>query len=388
MARMIHFLKNARHNVIALKYLFEQEKNSQSNLNLRKKIWCLLHGFSSEKYELYDFKRNNYRLYLSDFKRRKTAKINGPYSLLINDKKLFSKVLPATNLTAEIYGHVKDGKIILANRERSFDEFCDFLAGQKKLIIKKLRSGAGKGIYRLSNENGHFCLDGKSTSLNTLSDFIKTLSDHLIVEHLTQVDYAKIIYPGTIIIIRIITMHDTDTDHVFIPIAVHKFGSDKTKPVDNVRNGGVTSLIDLNTGRLEKAAYHHENNKKIEWIQTHPDTNVKIEGTVIPHWDKFKNNVLEVAQSEDELKYVGWDVVVMDNGIKIIEGNNYSDVNILQIYQPLLVDDRVRKFYQYPWHYLGRLDRLFYDAQFQPIIGIQTFSGTSIQKEQHKRDDQ
>lgn len=45
--------------------------------------------------------------------------------------------------------------------------------------------------------------------------------------------------------------------------------------------------------------------------------------------------------------YVGWDIIVTDDGYKIIEGNNYSDVNLLQIHRPLLADPRVRRFYLY-----------------------------------------
>ncbi|MFD1362323.1 sugar-transfer associated ATP-grasp domain-containing protein [Lentibacillus salinarum] len=344
---MIKLLKNARCNLIALRYLLEQEKNNNSNPNLGKKAWCLIQGFSSDKYGLYNFEKNNYKLYLSDFKRRKTAKINGPYSLIINDKNLFSKIFLEHNVTAETYGKVKNGKIILNNRSCTLDEFCGFVVEQKKLIIKKFSGGGGKGIYRLTYENDNFYLDYNSITSDTLKEFVRTLPNHLIVEHLSQAAYSNKIYSGTINSIRIITMRDPETDKVFIPVAVHKFGSEKTKPVDNVWKGGMTALVDLEKGRLGKAAYHQENNSKIEWVQTHPDTNVKIEGTVIPNWEHVKNKVIEVAKSEDNLRYVGWDVVVTDTGMKIIEGNNYSDVNILQIHQPLLKDERVRKFYKY-----------------------------------------
>lgn len=39
--------------------------------------------------------------------------------------------------------------------------------------------------------------------------------------------------------------------------------------------------------------------------------------------------------------------VVTDEGVKVIEGNNYSDVNILQIHQPLLNNEKVKRFYKY-----------------------------------------
>jgi hypothetical protein len=38
-------------------------------------------------------------------------------------------------------------------------------------------------------------------------------------------------------------------------------------------------------------------------------------------------------------------VVVTEDGFRILEGNNFSDVNLLQIHGPLLKDERVAAFY-------------------------------------------
>lgn len=344
---LFKMLKKAMFNFIAVKYLMSEELKSKSNVNVFKKIWCLINGFSSSKYEIYNLKKNNYKWYLSDFARRKTAKINGSYSLIINDKRLFDKIFTIGNLTARIYGEIKNGDIILENKKRSFNHLIAKITKHSSLIIKKLQGGGGKGIYRVSCKEKTLYLDDTPITRKKFKEFTETLSNHLIMENLTQASYSNEIYSGTINSIRIITMIDPTTNEPFIPIAVHKFGSEKTKPVDNVWKGGMTALIDLESGRLGKSAYHHENNNKIEWKAAHPDTNKVIEGTIIPNWQRVIDKILEVARFEDNLKYVGWDVVVTDSGIKIIEGNNYSDVNILQIHQPLLKDERVKKFYRY-----------------------------------------
>jgi hypothetical protein len=46
------------------------------------------------------------------------------------------------------------------------------------------------------------------------------------------------------------------------------------------------------------------------------------------------------------LPYVGWDVVVTDDGIRILEGNSNSGLDGIQHYGPLLADPRVRRFYE------------------------------------------
>jgi hypothetical protein len=38
--------------------------------------------------------------------------------------------------------------------------------------------------------------------------------------------------------------------------------------------------------------------------------------------------------------------VVTEDGFRILEGNKYPDVHILQVHRPLLADDRIRAFYR------------------------------------------
>src|SRR5699024_8270978 len=125
---------NIMNDYSSLRYLINQEKGSKANISSFKKIWCLLRGFSSAKYELYNFYENNYKDYLSDFNRQRTAKINGSYSLIINDKKLFSRVFNENNMTAKVYGAIRNGQIWLNNNKVSFEAFLEFLS-EKKLII-------------------------------------------------------------------------------------------------------------------------------------------------------------------------------------------------------------------------------------------------------------
>jgi len=67
----------------------------------------------------------------------------------------------------------------------------------------------------------------------------------------------------------------------------------------------------------------------------------------MPNWDLIKNEILNAASKIPFIHYIGWDVVITDDGYKVIEANNYSDVNLLQVHQPLLRDDRVLEFFKY-----------------------------------------
>ncbi len=80
-------------------------------------------------------------------------------------------------------------------------------------------------------------------------------------------------------------------------------------------------------------------------LSVHPDTGVEITGTKLPHWEYVTSKLLEVCREMAYIPYVGWDIVITERGFTVIEGNNYPDLGH-QYYGPLLVDPRVRAFYE------------------------------------------
>src|SRR5699024_12780989 len=96
--KIYNLLKKVIINIVCLRYLFNEEKTSKSNLGFIKKIKYLTKGFSSEKYYLYNFKENNNRKYLSDYQKKKTYKINNTYLIVIDNKILYEKKLKNNKL--------------------------------------------------------------------------------------------------------------------------------------------------------------------------------------------------------------------------------------------------------------------------------------------------
>jgi len=57
--------------------------------------------------------------------------------------------------------------------------------------------------------------------------------------------------------------------------------------------------------------------------------------------------VLAAAASSVTHRYVGWDVAVDADGVPvIIEGNNNTDLDLLQVHGGLLADPTVRRFFE------------------------------------------
>lgn len=96
--------------------------------------------------------------------------------------------------------------------------------------------------------------------------------------------------------------------------------------VDNGGSGGVLVPIDINSGKLCKHGF--DNTGKI--YTAHPDSNVIFENFQIPRWDEIQQLSKELMEKIPNLKYVGWDISITDQGLTIVEGNSRAMFGGLQ----------------------------------------------------------
>jgi hypothetical protein len=126
-------------------------------------------------------------------------------------------------------------------------------------------------------------------------------------------------------------------------LAAHRFGVNRSAPTDNYARGGVHARIDLATGRLSHAVGNPKFNPGTH--ASHPDTGERIEGVEIPNWPSAMQAILDLAGAFGFLTFVGWDVIATNDGVVVIEGNNPPS-RAVQMWQPFLTDERVRRFFE------------------------------------------
>lgn len=118
--------------------------------------------------------------------------------------------------------------------------------------------------------------------------------------------------------------------------------SRKGKFADNFHHEGIAALIDIKTGIVYTTGVDRNWNRYV----LHPDSKKQIVGFKVPHWSEIINTVKKAAMVHPEVRYVGWDVMIKENGqIVLIEGNPGADPDVTQIedqvgkwplYEPLL----------------------------------------------------
>ena len=97
--------------------------------------------------------------------------------------------------------------------------------------------------------------------------------------------------------------------------------------VDNFHNHGIGATIDIDTGIVFTKGVDAEFNRYI----VHPDSGKAIVGFKIPMWEELVAMLKEAALLVPDVRYVGWDVVVRENDVCLVEGNFESTVYTLEV---------------------------------------------------------
>ena len=315
----------------------------------REILAAWLRGFRGDRNLIYDFEKYPHDAYLSDYERNiKTRKIDMPHQNMIDDKLVFDFIISALNTpTPRLYAAQLHESFV------SFSEYPDLeslLEAEKNLVIKP-RFGSGGDRVRFVSHRDSLLINGQPARDLRLSP------NDLVVGLVEQHPYATQIFPGATNTMRLLTIWDYEDDQPFICFAVHRFGTFNSAPLDGWNRGGLSARIDLQTGQMGSAVLRPTlwNPKKpargslanaVVWCDRHPDTGQQIEGVQVPHWESVRSAVIAAAAQLRFLPYIGWDVIVTERDLCVIEANSRTDVHFLQVHDPFLIDERTARFFE------------------------------------------
>lgn len=337
----------------------KEVSNPHFNGDLRRRLSLYRHGFLTRSDTIYDFEKYGFDQYLSDSSRYiRTPTINGKFAEALNNKLFtywmldrFQDRLPV------LFSVVNGGYYYPTNEEEpTHIQPCAGRAGERVLsklrekgavVLKGIKGGRGEQIHLCKWNNGQCEVNGKQVQKSEFKSRINDLEESIVTEFETQMDYSANIYPETMNTIRILTMVDPETREPFIAIAVHRFGSKQSGHVDSWSQGGLCAEVDISSGTLSQGVQLRQNDQ-IKWHETHPDSDSRIQGIQVPEWNSIKQSLLKITKHINYIDYAGWDLLITGQGeFKIIEVNNYTDVDLLQVHRPLLADNQIRKFYRF-----------------------------------------
>lgn len=197
----------------------------------------------------------------------------------------------------------------------------------KTVVVKDVESTAGRGVQFLTiseSGDGNVIVDGEEWDI-WFSNRAK-LGSIYIEDYLVQHEAINRVSPTGLNTIRVITLIEDGE----VKILGAAFRISVNSKLDNFSAGNLAADVDVKTGIVRKGGI-----RKLaacdQYHDLHPITSMPIKGLKIPHWEKIKTLVDEAAKVIPEVRTIGWDIAVLDDGPFLIEGNSKWNKDTWQI---------------------------------------------------------
>ena len=223
----------------------------------------------------------------------------------LGDKNMCDFLFPGENIVHSILKNI-NGYYYYEGKPVSEDEAIELCQNIGEVIVKPAKGFKGLGVKLVTIQNG--VTDFENMSIGQL--FKKYKKDFLIQARVKQHKDMARLNPTSLNTLRILSYRSGM--EVLIIYSVVRIGR-SGQVVDNQSAGGISTVIGKD-GRLGKTAFGGYAEDNIEYT----DSGVKLDGFVIPSFDKAIEMVKRLHLKLPYFNIVGWDVAIQDDGEPVI----------------------------------------------------------------------
>lgn len=327
--------------------MFIKDLISNNNVPLKQKIWAYKKGFLSSRINTYQINELNYINHMPDFDYYKLHPIDGMYSSWIDDKLTIKYILSSFDeYLPKYYFQLEDDEILRLidcplDIASDMNGVLELLKKERNLALKTISGSLGEGFYKLSHIDGVFYINTKAYDINDVETLFSSLKGYLITEYVNSHDSIRKIYDVTPNTIRIQVIRDKNKEPKIIGSFI-RFGTQQSGVLETPLSGGIIAGIDLKDGKTFDPNVVIDHN--LQSIKLHPDTKEKLEIT-IPNWSELTSKIEEISSYIPQLTYLGFDIIVTNEGFKIIEINSLTAPTVISYYYPLFAEEYSRKYF-------------------------------------------
>lgn len=315
--------------------------------------WAHSRGFLAESAVAYNLTDENIDSYLSDYDYFRIWPLNSWERIWINDKLTMKHIFYGTEfdqyMPEYFYYKANDGLKPLMDcpkeyRTADVKNVLGLVRAKQKIACKPCNGSLSKGFFQLTYENGDYYLNGEKTAGGGIKRFIEQHNNYVYTEFFRPEKSMEEIFP-LIHTMRVLVINQHG-DNPQIAGAYLRFGTKSTGYAnytncsDNVEYVYDVN-IDLKTGKYFGGTKVYADH--LEQSPCHPDTGILAEGK-LECWNEIKNMVLSISKYINLCEYLGFDVCVTSEGIKIMEINSHSGIKHIQLRRPLL-EGWTREYY-------------------------------------------
>lgn len=334
------------------------------SMTAEQKKWAMERGFFPGRIELYGLTEENYRNYLPDWHYFMMHPLNHHFKIWVNDKLTLKYVLNSCGCESSMpkyYLYVEnDGKYTYLMDAPDYiakdKDFVMNLLKETGILALKPNSGTsgGLGFIKLELVNGELFENNKKINFDRFEEIVSMMRNYIVTEYVKQHDDLAKIWPDSECTLRVIMGKGvTDNNYAkpewFCTVCYARFGSSLSGGASNLSSGGIGIAFDYETGKYKDFAIRYkkfceDGNVK---LKEHPDTHVEWSKESLPNWDKVKEMLECICSHVSSLSYLGFDVIVTNDGMKICEINTHPASDYVQVAcAPILCNEKAVEFFE------------------------------------------
>lgn len=324
-----------------------------SNIPLKYRIWAVLHGFNPEAAWFKGINNENKDDFLKDYTYYKNTPYNDPQYMYMVSKDHFRETLKDYHdYLPKYFAEIKNNRIEPKDAWKHQNE-CDgadsiikLLEEENTLALKRVsgRSGLGFVVARFKSKD-LFTFNDVSYNYQEAKRYINSLDGYIVSEFVQQCSLYEKIWSKTTHTLRIQTCNVL-TGKAEAVFAFLRLGSSKALHfVSHINEQGIyTAIIDIETGQT-KVVLCPDELGRATYVTKHPDTGENLLCPV-PNWNYIVSKCLEMHDNKlSNLSWLGWDIMITDNGFKILEINTLSGLVGVEAIDPILASDRLKPYF-------------------------------------------
>ncbi len=206
------------------------------------------------------------------------------------------------------------------------------------LFIKMMRGTGGRGAERWAHLGGG-CYRGAQGHVlgeEALIARVRVMTltcrkGYIVQPRLVNHRDIRDLSNGALTTVRVMTCRNERGEYEVTSAAFRMAQGDNTV-VDNFHAGGILAKVDIQTGELGRATDGAlALGPGTGWCERHPDTGGQILGRRLPFWPEILDLVRRAhATAFSDHVVIGWDVAILDDGPRLVEGNKGPDLDLVQ----------------------------------------------------------
>ena len=316
---------------------------------LKQKMWAYRHGFLSDRILRYGLNADNLKDYMPDAHYYKLkAHLNSPLGNWYDNKLTTRFLLRQFDACMEdTYFFIKGGRMVPlmdhpAEMEPSAEGIARWVSTKGPLAAKAIKGSLGTGFLRLGFEDGKYFIDRTAMDEATFIKRVYGLNGYMIVGFLHCHEELRRIHDRAANALRVMSAYDYDLKRSVLTGAYMRFATDRSGYLEHVIHGGILAGVDITNGAMYRPLAFVGD--RFVDIATHPDTGAPITGNV-PNWQLIASKVLEISDTFPVTPHLTFDIIVTDDGFRVLEINSHSDISNIQIYYPYFKSATHRKLF-------------------------------------------